>query len=162
FTMARSSPSSRPLVTTTISAGGGPPPRPRHRPHGAATGAAPRRPTTPPPARAPAGRAPHATAPTPPPPHAPPPPTTAARRARHGRTPHGGVVCALRARGGRSLLPGHPRQVPRHLPQRTHPEDRRRRVFLGGLCRARRRQRSQAAQAGAEDDQAGRAHHARF
>ena len=56
-------------------------------------------------------------------------------------------------RAGRGLLPGHPRQVPRHLSQRAAAEDRRRRICLGGLRRARRRHRSQAAQARAEDDQ---------
>ena len=65
-------------------------------------------------------------------------------------------------RDGRGLLPGDPRQVPRHLPQRAAAEDRRRRVRLGGLRRARRRHRPEAAQARAEDDQAGRAHHARL
>ena len=60
-------------------------------------------------------------------------------------------------RDGRSLLPGHPRQVPRHLPQRAAAEDRRRRISLGRLRRARRRHRSQAAQARAEDDQEGTA-----
>ena len=81
---------------------------------------------------------------------------------RDGRAPDGGAVRALRTRDGRSLLPGHPRQVPRHLPQRAAAEDRRRRICLAGLCRARRRQRSQAAQARAQDDQARRAHHARL
>ena len=56
-------------------------------------------------------------------------------------------------RDGRSLLPGHPRQVPRHLPQRVAAEDRRRRIRLGGLRRARRRHRPEAAQARAQDDQ---------
>ena len=63
---------------------------------------------------------------------------------------------------GRGLLPGDPRQMPRHLPQRIAAEDRRRRISLGGLCRARRRHRSEAAQARAQDDQEGRPHHARF
>ena len=66
------------------------------------------------------------------------------------------------ARDGRGLLPGHPRQVPRHLPQRAAAEDRRRRIRLGGLRRARRRHRSEAAQDRAQDDQARRAHHARL
>ncbi len=35
---------------------------------------------------------------------------------RDGRAPHGRAVRALRPRHGRGLLPGHPRQVPRHLP----------------------------------------------
>ncbi len=50
---------------------------------------------------------------------------------RDGRAPDGGAVRALRARDGRGLLPGHPRQVPRHLPQRAAAEDRRRRVLPG-------------------------------
>ena len=81
---------------------------------------------------------------------------------RDGRAPDGRAVRALRPRHGRSLLPGHPRQVPRHLSQRAAAEDRRRRIFLGRLRRARRRHRSQAAQDRAQDDQAGRAHHARL
>ena len=63
-----------------------------------------------------------------------------------GAQPHGGAVRALRPRHRGSLLPGHPRQVPRHLPQRTAAEDRRRRICLGRLRRARRRHRSEAAQ----------------
>ena len=34
---------------------------------------------------------------------------------RDGRAPHGRIVPALRRRHGRGLLPGNPRQVPRHL-----------------------------------------------
>src|SRR4029078_6506487 len=41
-------------------------------------------------------------------------------------------------------------------------QDRRWRISLGGLCRARRRDRSQAAQARDHDDQAGRPHHPRL
>ena len=81
---------------------------------------------------------------------------------RDGRAAHGGAVRAVRARNRGSLLPGHPRQVPRHLSARAAAEDRRRRISLGGLCRARRRNRSQAAQARDHDDQEGGPHHPRL
>ena len=79
-----------------------------------------------------------------------------------GRAPHGGTVRALRPRDGGSLLPGHPRHLPRYFPRRIAAEDRRRRIPLGRLCRARRRHRSEAAQARADADQKRRPHHARF
>ena len=46
------------------------------------------------------------------------------------------LFAALRRRHGRGLLPGDPRQVRQHLQDRAAAQDRRRRICLGGLCRA--------------------------
>ena len=60
------------------------------------------------------------------------------------------------------MLPGDPRQVPRHLRRRAAVEDPRRRVRLGGLRRARRRDRPEPAPPRAAHAQERPADHARL
>ena len=80
----------------------------------------------------------------------------------HGRAADGGIVRTLRERDGRGLLPGDPRQVPRHLRDRAPAEDPRRRVRVGGFRRARRRHRPEPPPARAAHGEERRADHARL